>query len=193
MTINPICDVLTQALDAGLEKLNKAVAFQKMIKTQADNIIALTDLSTALDAIPTINPNLTPAELNAIIASCPGQFPDIPSINSFLSKGLKDYLNSLRGSPLGSLSSMINSLNEYMKPMNDSINSLYNYLTCMRNICGFVQGFDSKWTSITNAKTLLNLDSSGNPQILSSTTKNIVSSYDGKVNSMKAAIKTLST
>lgn len=187
---NPICQILQTSLLTGTSKINKAIAMQNAIKKQADDIIALTDLNTAISQVPDFDVALNTDYINAIKNSCPGQFPDLSAINSTIADSLKDFLNDLKGSPLGQLSSLVDSLSSFMKPISELQNKLFNYLTCLRNICALSQmDFDSQWQILTNLQTSLNLDNDGNPQILDVTTKNILNNYNTKITSIKEQVK----
>lgn len=187
---NPLCSILETSLSTGISKLRKAISMQNAIKKQTDHLIAMTDLTTVINEIPDFDLSLNTDIINAMKNSCPGQFPDLPAINSTIADSLKDYLNDLKGSPLGQLSSLVDSLNSYMSPISALNNTLFNYLVCLKNICNLTQAeFDTQWQSLTNLKTALNLDSNGKPQILDSTTKSVMDLYGLKVYDMKQQMK----
>ena len=150
---------------------------------QIVNIQKLADLNNLLNQIPNTDLILNADQINAILKSCPGAFPDIPSINLMMFEGIKDYLNFLKINPLGKISGFMDSLNSIMVPVNDTIAQLRNYATCLRNLCDYVD-FENKWQEISNIEEVLNLDDDGNPQILDDVAKSTTAEYTSRVNSL---------
>lgn len=193
--MNPICVLLPAQIEAGIKILEKAVAFQTTIKKTVDTIIAVTDLSSLIDSIPEpgFSFSANPSELNAILNSCPGQFPNIPAINASFSLGIKGYLDFLKGSPLGILKAYLDPLNAIMAPLPDLIETLKNYLTCMQNLCGLLEAdFNETMGRILQVESNLNLGPGGTPQILDSATAAIMNDYNNRVDSIKSQLSSFS-
>ena len=191
--LNPICTVLPRMLENGISKLNKAIAFQSSMKRTVDALIAIINLEDEINKLPgDINPAVDTSQINAILTSCPGMFPDLPGINLAFKTGIQDTLKFLNNSPLGVLNSYMDSLDGYMKPIANLADDMLNYLTCMKNLCGLAQSiYDQKFTEIVGLKTGLNLDSNGKPQILNQAATNARNSYMSKVNGLKDSLSLL--
>lgn len=184
--MNPLCDLLLEAFNNGIEDLNRAIKMKDAISKSVNTILEVTDPATLNNQIPDMNLTLNLTQINDIINSCPGQFPNIAAINTQATKFIKDYLNRMNGSPLGQLSSFIKTLDDMSAPLKDTVDTLYNYLTCLQKICNLANSdFSNYWTQVTNLKSQLNMDANGKINILDNTTKNALDSYQTKITSVK--------
>lgn len=186
-TINPMCNILSMALTTLLAELRALNILQETIKNQIDEIVALGDINTLLNALPDVNLIFNPEQINEVLRSCPGIFSDLPTFKLELTKIFKEILNNWIGSgnPLGKLLVLKQVLDDILAPVKSKIEKVLAYLTCLNKICGLLEtDFTTLYQHIFDLNNQFNLDENGKP-ILNPVVTNVLTAYQTRIDNLR--------